>query len=237
MRPYIKINGISSDTIGGLLITDLPPIRKPEIRYNSEAIDGRDGDIITPLGFSAYDKPIKIALCGSYNIDEVISYFNSDGVITFSNESDKYYRFQILEAIDFERLIRFKTAEVIAHVQPFKYSVSEQELEFVESGVSSEETVINSGNIYSRPIITLIGSGDVTFTLNNQDLLTLELGEEPQTVIIDAENMNAFSPDNQLLNRLITGNYDNIKLRVGSNVIETIGAITKIKVKNYSRWI
>ena len=60
------------------------------------------------------------------HIDEIIEYFNSSGVVTFSNEPDKYYKYSIYEQIDFERLIRFKTAEVTLHVQPFKYSLLEQ---------------------------------------------------------------------------------------------------------------
>ena len=59
--PYILINGVDSRTITGLLITELPPISKPLQRTLVETIDGRDGDIVTPLGFSAYDKPCKIA--------------------------------------------------------------------------------------------------------------------------------------------------------------------------------
>ena len=122
MLPYIIINGVSSKTINGLLIQSLPPISKPLMRTSIEEIDGRDGDIVTKLGYAAYDKIITIGLFGDYNVDDVISYFDTEGVITFSNEIDKYYKFQVLEPIDFEKLIRFKTATVTFHVQPFKYS-------------------------------------------------------------------------------------------------------------------
>lgn len=119
---YCVLNGVKSTTIKGLLIQSLPPITKPLMRTSIETIDGRDGDIITPLGFSAYDKVMSIGLFGDYNVDEVIQYFTSEGTVTFSNEPDKYYNYQILNQIDFERLIKFKTATVTLHVQPFKYS-------------------------------------------------------------------------------------------------------------------
>ena len=119
---YIILNGKKSIEIEGLLISSLPPITKPQIRVDSEEIDGRDGDIITKLGYSAYDKEIEIGLHGKFDIDQVISYFDSEGVITFSNEPDKYYNYTMIDSIDFERLIRFKTATVTFHVQPFKYS-------------------------------------------------------------------------------------------------------------------
>ena len=75
MRDYIILNGVNSNTISGLLISTLPSISKPKIRTQTEEIDGRDGDIVTKLGYSAYDKEIEIGLYGNYDTDEVIEYF------------------------------------------------------------------------------------------------------------------------------------------------------------------
>ena len=101
MRNYVELNGVSSDTITGLIIQELPPITKPKIRTMVEEIDGRNGDIITNLGYSAYDKEMTIGLYGNYDIDEISSFFNSSGKVVFSNEPEKYYNYQILEQIDF----------------------------------------------------------------------------------------------------------------------------------------
>ena len=60
MRNYIILNGINSLTISGLLIQNLPPISKPKQRVEVEEIDGRDGDIVTYLGYGAYEKEFKI---------------------------------------------------------------------------------------------------------------------------------------------------------------------------------
>lgn len=127
MRSTITLNGQSSSEIKGLLIQSLPPISKPLIRTQIEEIDGRDGDIVTDLGFSAYNKEITIGLYGDFDINEVISYFNSKGTVVFSNEPDKYYNYEITEQIDFEQLVRFRTATVSFHCQPFKYSTTEGE--------------------------------------------------------------------------------------------------------------
>ncbi len=128
MNNYIVLNGIKSTTIKGLLIQSLPPITKPMKRTSIEEIDGRDGDVITEIGYAAYDKEISIGLYGDYDVDEVISYFDSEGQVIFSNEPDKYYNYAIYQQIDFERLIRFRTATVTMHVQPFKYSAVEKSL-------------------------------------------------------------------------------------------------------------
>ena len=116
---YVILNGKKSTLIKGLLIQSLPPITKPLMRTKTETIDGRDGDIVTKLGYSAYDKQISVGLFGDYDVDEVIEYFTSEGIVIFSNEPDKFYQYEIISQIDFERLVRFKTATITFHVQPF----------------------------------------------------------------------------------------------------------------------
>ena len=237
-QPYIVINGVDSRTIKGLIISKLPPISKPMQRVNAEEIDGRDGDIITVLGYSAYDKTLEIGLSYEYDIDEIISFFNSNGRIVFSNEPDKYYRFAIYAQIDFEKLIRFKTASVTVHVQPFKFSDSENERKFVDFGEYNSFSIRNSGNIYSRPILTITGAGESEIYLNGEKILDIDFSITGETIVIDTVEMNATNEDGSLLlNRRVTGNYDNIKLRVGSNVISFVGVISEIRVKLFSRWI
>ena len=237
IRPYVIINGVNSTSITGLLITDLGVISKPPVKTLVEEVDGRDGDIVTPLGFGATDRVIKIGLTNNYNIDEVIKYFNSEGIITFSNEPDKYYRFAIYEQIDFERLIRYKTAEVTLHLQPFKFNVDETEQETNIITSPATVSVYNSGNYYARPIIKITGSGNITISLNGSQVLLLALGSTSRTIIIDSEKMNAYAVDNTLLNRLVTGNYDNIKLNVGANSFTLSGSVSKFIIDRYSRWI
>lgn len=193
--PKVTINGKESSEIAGLIIVSLPPIRKPAMRAVAEEIDGRDGDQIEKLGFSAYDKPIKIALSGSYNIDDVIEYFNQDGIITFSNEPDKYYRFKQLEGIDFEKLMRYKTADVVFHCQPFKFSTTDKELTFFEPRSVS---ITNAGNIYSKPEIALTGHGNMEMSINGSPVLAVDFGDDQQTIIIDSEKMNAYGTQSNI---------------------------------------
>ena len=85
MRYYVIINGVNSLAKNGLAIKELPPISKPSIRTNTETIDGRDGDIVTRLGYGAYDKTIEIGLFGNYDIDDIISYDISQKRRNFSS--------------------------------------------------------------------------------------------------------------------------------------------------------
>lgn len=238
MRNYIILNGQSSANINGLLIQELAPISKPQQRTQVETIDGRAGDIVTPLGFAAYNKKVSIGLYGDYDIDEVIEFFNSDGEVTFSNEPDKYYKYQILEQIDFERLVRFRTASVTFHVQPFKYSTEQATRDFTPSAGVQSISVVNKGNIYAKPAVTVYGTGTVNLSLNGTQILVIDLGETANNITIDADALEAYTNTTaNLANRSVDGDYDNLKLKVGTNTISWSGNVTKITVANYSRWI
>ena len=163
MRNYIILNGKNSNEINGLLIQELPPISKPLIRTEVEEIDGRDGDIVTPLGYSAYDKEFTIGLYKDFDVNEVAAYFNSEGTVIFSNEPDKYYYYQITAQIDFERLVRYRTATVTMHCQPFKYSATEQPItEDVSGTVSDEGTNLVLENTAEAPFNTLDLKGNTS---------------------------------------------------------------------------
>lgn len=238
IRPYIIINGKSSMEVSGLLISELPPITKPMMRVTAEEIDGRDGDIVIPLGFSAYDKDITIGLHGQFDLDEVMDFFNQSGKITFSNEPDKFYKFAQYNGIDFEKLIRYKTAKVTFHVQPFKYALNESEkaFDFSSSATSGELSIRNNGNYVSRPQIKLTGTGTVNLSINGAQVMVIDMSENP-VIILDSTEMNAYAPDTSLMNRKVTGNYDNLVLKSGKNIISYMGSLTQIAVNNYSRWL
>lgn len=232
---YIIINGKKSTTLNGLIITSLPPITKPKIRANLEEISGVDGDIITKLGYGAYDKQIGIGLSYDYNVDDIIEYFNTEGKITFSNEPDKFYNFATLNQIDFEKLIRFKTAKVVIHVQPFKYSNVESTKTYNFTTNNQNLTVRNNGNIYSKPIITLYGSGIINLSINGTDVLQISLNG---AIVLDTQSQNAYDPETKdFLNRSVIGDLKNLYLNVGVNTLSWLGNVTKVEIDYCSRWI
>lgn len=237
-QPYIVINGVNSQSLPGLLIQQLPPITKPLMRATIEQIDGRDGDIITPLGYAAYDKQFKIGLSRGFSIDDIVKFFNQSGRVIFSNEPEKYYNFTLLNQIDFTRLLRFKEATVTLHVQPFKFAVLENTKTFSFDGSTEKEFYIrNNGNYYSKPTIAVKGTGNVYLSLNGVQILGLEFTAANPEIIISAADMNAYAPDGKLLNRSVSGDYDNIKFEVGENKISFTGSVQEIKITNFSRWL
>lgn len=229
---YIVWNNQDSRSIDGLLICELPPITKPQVRVKETIIDGVDGSIIEELGYESYDKTIAVGLKIGADVDEIMEYFTGDGEIIFSNEPNKYYIARIISRIDYARLSRYRTAKVTFRVQPFKYDNSEVEL--YKSGSNKEMAVVNIGNHTSKPIITIKGSGTVELKVNGTAICRYTFPNEGDMVIIDSEKQDAYY-GNQLMNRNMIGDFP--VLQKGDNVISWSGTVEQISIKRYSRWL
>ena len=231
---YIIWNNKDSRDIKGLLISELPPITKPNMRVKETVIDGVDGSIIEELGYESYDKTIAIGLKIGADIDKIMEFFTGNGEIVFSNEPERYYIARIIKSIDFARLLRFRVATVTFRVQPFKYNRVE-----VNRQATSERTsmiVENIGNHTAKPLITITGSGTVELSVNGEPLFTYEFPEAENTVIIDSEKQDAyFNNIRNLRNRKMNGEFP--IFTKGNNTIAWNGAVEKIEIAKYSRWL
>lgn len=251
---YCILNGKKSTMVKGLMIQSLPSIVKPLMRTNIETIDGRDGDIITKLGYSAYDKEMSIGLFGDYDLSEVAQYFDSEGEVIFSNELDKKYRFQILDAINFERLGRFRQATIKFHVQPFKYPTTDFEVsqELNTAGGTSIIRVENFGNVPSKPKIRLDCSGVTTYdtvlikdnSVTPKWLMYVNLtGSTSPYITIDTEKMTAYpneSSRNVSMNRYVQCDYNKVNIPTNENgafIISISGKARYATISNITRWI
>ncbi len=170
----IIFKGVSSTTLDGLLISELPPITKPAMRTRQTAIDGRDGAVIEELGSSSYNKSIVVGLYGQYDINKIIKYFSGEGELVFSNEPDKVYKASIVDKIDFERLVRYRKAKVTFLCQPFKYKKDETMTETETATASGTELSFESGkanvhalNVYGKTTQNGTPTQDAPIPLEN----------------------------------------------------------------------
>lgn len=224
---------IDSETIPGLIITNIPPITKPKMKTSITKIDGRDGDIIEELGYESYTKSIGIGLTRNYDIDRVMKYFTGVGELIISDEPDKVYKAQIIEKIDYERLIRFKTAVVKFYTQPYKYLKDEKSI-ILDINNETSLKITNVGLEKSKPIITLEGTGTIEISLNGFNLFKYVFPENEKKVVIDSLEEEAYL-DNVLKNRNMLGTFPIFE--VGENTISWSGNLTQISIEPKSRWL
>lgn len=230
---YIIFKNIDSRNVKGLIITELPPITKPKMRVRIDTIDGKDGSETVNLGFEAYVKTVKIGLTRGYDIDNIIAWLHGEGDIQFSNEPDKVYRVKVHDAIDFERLLRFRTADVKFYTQPFKYSATERTKTLSVAGLTTTE-IRNAGNYFAKPIITFTGTGTINIFVNGVQKCTLkDLGTD-ESITLDTEKQEAYT-GNVLKNRKMDGEF--ITLETGKNTMTWTGNLSTIAITHYSRWL
>lgn len=225
--------GIDSDSIKGLLISELPPISKPKMKTTITKIDGRDGDVIEELGYESYIKTLKIGLTKDYDLDLIIKYFSGSGDLILSNESNRIYKCTIVDKIDYEKLLRFKKATIKFHTQPFKYLNNE---EIIDLDISDETSLIveNKGLEISKPIIKLIGSGTIEVAINNSTFFIYKFPDDENEVTIDSQEEEAYL-DGIYKNRNMTGIFP--LLEPGKNSISWSGDLSKIIIEPKSRWL
>lgn len=229
---YIIWKKKNSNDISGLIISELSPISKPKMRTNVTEIDGLDGDIVDYLGYKSYNKSVLIGLTKNYDIDEIIAYFNGSGKLVLSNEPDKYYNAQIIDSIDYNRLINFKKAIVKFYVQPYKFLLNESSY-ILEITTETSLSVLNKGLEKSKPIITLYGTGEIEILINGNSIFSVNMSTD-EYITIDSEKEEAYKGA-VLKNRQMLGSFP--ELNPGTNVISWVGNLTKIEVAPRSRWL
>ena len=229
---YIIWKNKNSNDISGLIISELSPISKPKMRTNVTEIDGLDGDIVDYLGYKSYNKSVLIGLTKNYDIDEIIAYFNESGKLVLSNEPDKYYNAQIVDSIDYNRLINFKKAIVKFYVQPYKFLLNESSY-ILEISTETSLSVLNKGLEKSKPIITLYGTGEIEILINGNSIFSVNMGTD-EYITIDSEKEEAYKGA-VLKNRQMLGSFP--ELNPGTNVISWVGNLTEIEVVPKSRWL
>ena len=230
---YIKWKDKNSNEIEGLLICQLPSISKPKMKTEISKINGRSGDLIEDLGYESYVKTVGIGLTRKYNLDQIMNYFDGEGELICSSEPDKVYRCKIIDKIDYDRLINFRTASVKFYTQPYKYLVNEEEYDL---SITTEESleVDNKGLVESKPIITIYGTGTIGMSINDNQIFIYTFPEDENEVIIDCIEEEAYL-DKVYKNRNMIGEFPTFKPSI--NIITWTGDLTRIKVHPKSRWI
>lgn len=221
--------GVDSSTIGGLLISELPPITKPQMRIRETLIDGRDGSFIEELGYAPYDRQVSVGLHGNFDIDKVIKYFTGEGDIVFSNEPDKVYKARIVSQIDYQRLMRYRQATISFRCQPYKYKYNESASTF-----ASAFDIVNAGIESSKPKMTITGSGTIEISINGNGVFSYTFPDGETQVVIDSELEDAYLGDS-LKNRNMNGEFP--ILQSGTNSIAWTGTVESIQIEPRSRWI
>lgn len=229
MKYSFTWNNVTS-TSKGIRLREMPQIVRPEERVNHIVIPGRSGELTETEGtdiYNSYIQTVPIAVDTLAHVHSVEKWLRGDGYVTFCNESERKQRARVINAVTFQKHSKNSSwyeAEVQFYCDPLKEQLSESAVEITTNG----GTITNPGDVESRPLITITGSGDITIRINNRALV-LEGVQSGWKV--DSELEWVLSGSTPLAG-VCSGSFPRIK--TGESTVQWTGNVTKLTIQ--PRW-
>ena len=215
----------------GILIASVPERTRPEKRVEHITIPGRSGTLTQDdEAYEPYTISLECSTRGSKYLDEIVAWLNGAGELILSTEPDKVYQASIYNKISILDVIYLYNSFLLQfRVHPFKGSANAfgDSMELTRAG-----NIFNKGTIYSQPLITVYGSGNITLTLNGTNF---PLYDVDGSISIDSEMMEVFKNKENQNSKY--GGADFPRFEVGENRISWSGNVTKIEIEPRWRWL
>ena len=164
------------------------------------------------------------------NIRAIASYLKGSGKVAFANRPGGFYFARIVNQIPFEKILRgnpHRSFAVNFRCQPFWYQENVPEITVTTSGAF----ITNPGSVYSEPVITVYGSGEITLMVG---MTIVELDGITDSITLDTPLMEAYK-DMTSMNGCMSGDFPT--LLPGSNAISWTGNVTKVVIQPNWRYL
>lgn len=226
----VKWKGIELST-KGIIVEKTPSIMKGKKRFEKYEIEGRNGVLVIDKG--TYDSFVVTLEChfdiSKYSIEEIKEFLDGYGTLSFDGK--KEYTAIIQNQIEFEKVSMFRKFPIQFLVNPICTDINSTVLE-VES--NNYEINIEEATANMYPLLTIKGSGDVSFTFNNKTFYLYELNQN-NTYYLDCENKVIYDTNNVNCSRLMR--YDFPYLKPKTNTISYTGTITLFQIEYKKAYI
>ena len=180
---WFEWNGVKC-TAKGIHVLEQPPVTVPAERVTYTNVPGRPGSMTTLEGEDVYDDMILTAQCivaDPAQIPVIAGWLKGSGTVTFANRPGGFYHARVTNQIPFEKILRgnpHRSFSVNFRCKPFWYQAGVQNMTITTSG----STITNPGTVYSEPVITVNGSGDITLMVGTK---IIELTGITNSITID----------------------------------------------------
>lgn len=232
MNDWFEWNGVRC-TQYGIHVSQQPAITRPPERATFTNVPNRSGTLTTLEGEDVYDDLILSAECFVADIsrlNEICGWLKGGGTVTFADRPGGFYQARIVNQIAFEKILRgnpHRSFAVNFRCQPFWYVQGVALITLTTSGGS----ITNPGNVFSEPVITVYGSGDITLMVG---LYIVELEGISGSITLDTPLMEAYSGTTSM-NDNMDGDFPT--LAPGMNAVNWSGTVTKIEVRPNWRYL
>lgn len=221
-----KFKNISSKEMMVVIEEEEHFLAKAAQRVESTIIDGRDGELVEFYGYLNVERPIKVQMLNPKKLDDIFAWLDGEGVLEYKDRITTAY---FSQAIDPIRTSSIKIADFMFTRSPFWYK-KDDEYEVVEN------SIINEGNVYSKPIIRLEKGNNSIVDITIANIRFKYDFKDEEYVEIDCEDMNAYY-DNLLRNNQLEIGFKFPTLNVGINDLIVNSGDPIIKIKRKDRWL
>jgi len=232
MRDWFEWNG-QKCTDFGIHVSEQPPVTLASERATFTNVPGRPGSLTTLEGEDVYDDLLLTATCFVQNLDNlnaISRWLKGSGTVRFANRQGGYYLARIVNQIPFEKILRgnpHRSFAVNFRCKPFLYMNNSPTLNLNASG----SIITNPGNVFSEPVTTVTGSGEITLMVGTT---IIELSGISGSITIDTPLMEAYSGTTSM-NANMSGDFPILK--PGANAISWTGNVASVEIKPNWRYL
>ena len=226
-------NGVSSTT-HGLRVTSDYVINSTGNDVETVSVPGRDGDLlISKNRLKSVTIELPCTVLSSRKLtdaeSDISNWLNVDGYkdLTLSWDPDFIYRSAFIETLEIASLMRqFGKVKLNFLTYPVKFYKQGRTTQTLSNGA----TVNGLGNVKANPVITLVGSGDCTLTINGRKT---KLRAVQNTITLDMQARQVFSGNLPAWDKVVRApQYQMPYLDAGRNLISWDGDFT-VKMAPY----
>lgn len=226
MTDWFEFNGVKC-TEYGIHVSEHPAVTLPSERVSFTDVPGRNGSLTTLEGDAVYSDMTLTVTCfvsDLSRLSEIAAWLRGSGTVTFANRQGGFYYGRVINQIPFDIVMRGKPNRTFAvnfRVKPFFYLEDSPTVTLTESTQFLE----NPGSVYSEPVITVYGTGDITLMVGME---MIELVNISGSITLDTPAMEAYSGVTSM-NGNMNGEFPT--LAVGSTAISWSGNVTQVVVQ------
>lgn len=232
MKYSFTWKGVSCTT-KGIRLQEMPQIIRPEERIEHVTIPGRAGEVTLTEGddiYNSYIQSIPVIVDSAADVAAAEQWLRGSGYLTLSSQSNRKQMARVINSVEFKKHSRNSSwweATVQFYCDPLKESTSSSTVDVTTSGA----TVNNPGDVVSRPLITVVGSGNVTVTIGGK---TISITGLVSGWKIDSDLqwvLDGTTPKQGVY----TGSFP--VFNPGNNLVAFTGSITKLTIDGRWRYL
>ena len=229
--------GVSASSLNDVFIQKMPEHRKAGMRYSEYYVNGRDGALHVDEGLSNFDLTATLVMInGLPSTRQLINaWADGTGKLVTSDDLTHAYEATVKQEIQWTRVLsnkidgvqRFHDAAVITwNCQPYMVEAVDSQIE-----ITASQSIVNPGSATALPLIEVFGSGDVSFSVNGNEISIAGMIENVP-VYLDSATGYVYTEQGATE---MTGDFP--VFAIGTNTITLGNGVTSLLVTPHWRWI